>query len=366
MTQQPSTRRVPSSRALPLAQVPEGCPFCREAAIAAGLLAETTHFLVVCDRAPLAPGHLLLIPRAHLACYGALPRQWDEEFHALKARVATFLAATYGPPVFFEHGLVAQAVPHAHLHAVPLADTDALRAWLAAWPARGRPRAARRVRGLAGLRRWYAERGPYLYYEAEGQAHVLSPDGAPEGALRTAVAAALAPTRPTPEAVEALTREVRARWRQHEAAQGRTTTRVVSCFLAYQGRLCLLQRSAAVGSGRGKWHIVSGYLPDGKDPLHHAFDEVAEETGLTRDHITLCRRVGPLFFPDRDGERTWEVHAFLFAVATPALTLNWEHDRYAWVAPDALAEYDCFPWLRALYEAVVAGGDVAPNANSRP
>ncbi len=141
---------------------------------------------------------------------------------------------------------------------------------------------------------------------------------------------------------------------------------MVSCFLAYQGRLCLLQRSAAVGSGRGKWHIVSGYLPDGKDPLHHAFDEVAEETGLTRDHITLCRRVGPLFFPDRDGERTWEVHAFLFAVATPALTLNWEHDRYAWVAPDALAEYDCFPWLRALYEAVVAGGDVAPNANSRP
>src|SRR5919206_3777064 len=96
----------PSLKALPQAQVPEGCPFCREAALAPGVLFETRQFVVVCDRAPLAPGHLLIIPRAHLACYGALPRALHDELSALKERLAAFLAAAYGEPLFFEHGLV--------------------------------------------------------------------------------------------------------------------------------------------------------------------------------------------------------------------------------------------------------------------
>src|SRR5581483_922345 len=49
----------------------------------------------------------------------------------------------------------------------------------------------------------------------------------------------------------------------------------------------------------------------------------------------------------RGGGRPWEVDAFLFSAATPALTLNWEHVEYAWVAPPDLAAYDCLPWLRA-------------------
>src|SRR5438874_2157070 len=85
--------------AAPAAQVPEGCPFCHEAALAPGVLVETSQLLVVCDRAPLVPGHLLIIPRPHLACYGALPRTLYSEFRALKARVAEFLAEAYAPPV---------------------------------------------------------------------------------------------------------------------------------------------------------------------------------------------------------------------------------------------------------------------------
>src|ERR671933_2878001 len=99
MIKRPAGPLRAAPRATPSAQVPEGCPFCHEAALAPGVLLETPQFLVVCDRAPLVPGHLLLIPRPHLACYGALPRGLYSEFRALKARVAEFLAEAYAPPV---------------------------------------------------------------------------------------------------------------------------------------------------------------------------------------------------------------------------------------------------------------------------
>jgi diadenosine tetraphosphate (Ap4A) HIT family hydrolase/8-oxo-dGTP pyrophosphatase MutT (NUDIX family) len=339
--------------------VPEGCPFCHEAAVAPGVLVETPQFLVVCDRAPLVPGHLLLIPHQHLACYGALPRSLYSEFRALKARIAAFLTEAYAPPVFFEHGVVAQTVPHAHLHAVPARLHAPLAGLLA-----GREAAA--AHGLHGIRRWYAQHGPYVYYEEDDGGYLLAPQGTPAGNLKTAFSQALGPGRPAPDATPEITREVRARWQRFEQARGRATTRVITCFLEYAGTICLLKRSEAVGSGRGKWHAVSGYLPEGKDPLDHAYDELAEETGLTPGHVKLARHAGPVLFPDRAGGRPWEVDAFLFRAATPALTLNWEHVAYAWVPPDQLAAYDCFPWLRTLYEAVVADGVGAPSSNSRP
>jgi 8-oxo-dGTP pyrophosphatase MutT (NUDIX family) len=159
---------------------------------------------------------------------------------------------------------------------------------------------------------------------------------------------------------------VRQRWRRFEIEQGQTTTRVVTCFLEHGGRICVLKRSDAVGSGRGKWHAVSGYLPRGKDPLAHAYDEVAEETGLARAELRLQGWVPALTFPDRAGGRPWEVDAFLFRARTEALTLNWEHVAYAWVAPADLDAYDCLPWLRTLYEAVAADGAGAGVSNSRP
>ena len=347
-----------ATRALPLAQVPEGCPFCHEAAVAPGVLMETPQFLVVCDRAPLVPGHLLLIPRPHLACYGALPRALYSEFRALKGRIADFLAEVYAPAVYLEHGVVAQTGPHAHQHAVP----GRLEMPLAAIFAR---REAAAARGLGSLRRWYGAHGPYVYYEEDDRGYLLGPEGTPAGNLKTAFSQALGPTRPAVTDVPAITRQVRERWQRFEQARGRATTRIVTCFLEHAGTICLLKRSEAVGSGRGKWHAVSGYLPEGKDPLGHAYDEIAEETGLTPGHVELRRHAGPLVFADRAGGRPWEVDAFLFHAGTRALSLNWEHVEYAWVAPERLGDYDCFPWLRTLYDAV-ADGVGAASANSRP
>src|SRR5262249_29841836 len=120
-------------------------------------------------------GHLLLVPREHYACYGALPPQLEAEFLALKRRVAGFLGNVYHVPVFFEHGVFRQTVYHAHLHAIPFGAVNfgvhALAAsdgWL--------------VSALGDVRAWYEERGHYFYIEqppheeAPAEAAVFPPE----------------------------------------------------------------------------------------------------------------------------------------------------------------------------------------------
>jgi diadenosine tetraphosphate (Ap4A) HIT family hydrolase len=134
-----------------------GCAFCLPERLDT-ILAETEHFRVVADFAPLVEGHTLIIPRQHFACYGALPLEYEAELVALKRRVARFFRERYRPAAFFEHGIFRQTVFHAHLHALPFGPVN-LRLFELAHPD-GRP-----VRTLADLRAWYNERGHYFYLE---------------------------------------------------------------------------------------------------------------------------------------------------------------------------------------------------------
>jgi diadenosine tetraphosphate (Ap4A) HIT family hydrolase len=133
------------------------CVFCAHDALDV-VLEETDHFLVIADHAPLAEGHLLIVPRDHYACYGALPVEFDDEALDLRERVTDFLTATYRAPIFFEHGVFRQTVFHAHLHALPLGAAD--------------PGFADEVRSIGSaaalpdaLRAWYAEQGHYFYLD---------------------------------------------------------------------------------------------------------------------------------------------------------------------------------------------------------
>jgi diadenosine tetraphosphate (Ap4A) HIT family hydrolase len=134
------------------------CAFCDRASLEI-ILAETERFIVLADNAPLVEGHLLIVPREHYACFGAVPAALDDELLALKAQVARFCAAVYQPASFFEHGVFGQSVAHAHLHAVPLGPSG-LRIHELAAPD-GRPAAA-----PADVRAWYEARGRYFYLES--------------------------------------------------------------------------------------------------------------------------------------------------------------------------------------------------------
>ncbi len=146
-----------TARAYPLPD--HRCVFCAHAALDV-VLEETTHFLVIADHAPLAEGHLLIVPRDHYACYGALPVEFDDEARELRARVTDFLTAAYRAPIYFEHGVFRQTVFHAHLHALPLGAASP--GFVAEIGGIGSP-----APSPDALRAWYSEQGHYFYLDTE-------------------------------------------------------------------------------------------------------------------------------------------------------------------------------------------------------
>lgn len=89
-------------------------------------LFESEHFVVLPSLGALVEGWLLLVPKNHFICIGALPESVIAEMEGIKAVVSSFLTECYGKFSVFEHGphveklQIGCGVDHAHLHFVPL------------------------------------------------------------------------------------------------------------------------------------------------------------------------------------------------------------------------------------------------------
>lgn len=82
-------------------------------------LFENEYFWVVCDFHPLAQGHILIIPKNHISCFGALEEKAFLNFVDIYEKTKKFINENYGQAVIFEHGIVGQTVFHAHMHFLP-------------------------------------------------------------------------------------------------------------------------------------------------------------------------------------------------------------------------------------------------------
>ena len=119
---------------------------------------------------------------------------------------------------------------------------------------------------------------------------------------------------------------------------------VVTCFLESEGKILILRRSDRVGSYRGKWAGVSGYLED--TPEKQAFTEIREETGLEEDDIYLLKTGEPLKIEDKELATRWIVYPFLFHVKEPdKIRIDWEHKEIRWIEPSDIGNYDTVPNL---------------------
>lgn len=126
--------------------------------------------------------------------------------------------------------------------------------------------------------------------------------------------------------------------------------KVVTSFIRHQGKILLLRRSEKVGSYKGRWAGVSGYLEE-KSPLDQSLKEIFEETGLTESQVVLVSFGEPLTVIDRKLETCWLVHPFLFETAEPEkIRLDWEHVEMQWVEPDKLRQLPTVPKLAEAYE----------------
>ena len=120
---------------------------------------------------------------------------------------------------------------------------------------------------------------------------------------------------------------------------------VVTCILLHKGKLLLLKRSDRVSTYRGQWAGISGYLEPGDEVEQRAYIEIKEETGLDSDQVHLISRGDPIEFFDSQEVQQWCVHPFLFFSLTDEITIDWEHETYAWVDPEQLRNYETVPKL---------------------
>lgn len=134
-----------------------------------------------------------------------------------------------------------------------------------------------------------------------------------------------------------------------------TTTRsVVTNFLLHEKRILIVRRSAVVSTYQGKWAGISGYIESGdKSPLDRAVKEIEEETGLRRTDLTLIREGKPLRIEDREQDRKWVVHPFLWKIEAEKIRLDWENVESRWIMPEELSDYDTVPQLRETLELVL-------------
>ncbi|MDQ4114576.1 MAG: HIT family protein [Actinomycetota bacterium] len=112
------------------------CVFCDVVAgdLAAEVVFEDESFLAFLDHRPVQKGHILMVPRQHLATLLDLPPDLHGRFVANSQRLAAAVVDGLGAQGSFVaiNNVVSQSVPHLHLHVVPRTRGDGLKGFF--WP----------------------------------------------------------------------------------------------------------------------------------------------------------------------------------------------------------------------------------------
>lgn len=93
--------------------------FCQKERFAPFIIDESRYLYLLHDAYPLMEGHLLIVPKQHRSCFAELSAHEVSEFGMYRKNINDFHLSRYGASVQFEHGGVAQTIPHAHMHFLP-------------------------------------------------------------------------------------------------------------------------------------------------------------------------------------------------------------------------------------------------------
>ena len=118
------------------------CIFCRIIAgsAPASFVHEDEEVVAFMDINPVAPGHLLVVPRRHLPDLADVPPDLASRMFLLAQELAAALRATdlrtEGINLFYADGAAAlQSIFHSHLHVIPRYAGDGFRIHAANWGA---------------------------------------------------------------------------------------------------------------------------------------------------------------------------------------------------------------------------------------
>jgi diadenosine tetraphosphate (Ap4A) HIT family hydrolase len=157
------------------------CAFCGPT-IEDIIIKRTENFTIIPTIGQISDGgHILIFPNDHK--YASLGQMTDElfvEFEALKKEFQTAVIENYGPVMNFEHGVIGQTVPHAHLQMLPCYGHDLL------FQLKEKYHFFKELKETRELRDIERDRRVYLYYqqpsdkEIEGRKFVFYMDAIPQ------------------------------------------------------------------------------------------------------------------------------------------------------------------------------------------
>ena len=125
----------------------------------------------------------------------------------------------------------------------------------------------------------------------------------------------------------------------------------MAVVLERQGEIALFRRSQQLNHDKGLWHCITGFVEQGASPEKQAAQEVLEEAGLAPSQLINFRAGPSLELVDQLGD-PWRVHTFAAEASDSALTINWEHDAYRWIAPSDISGLTHrVSWLDRVLEA---------------
>ena len=112
------------------------CLFCSiiDGSEPAHVVLADDHVLAFLDVRPLFPGHVLVVPRAHVETLTDLPARDVGTYFERVQRIAAAVRSAMGAQGSFVamNNTVSQSVPHLHTHVVPRTKGDGLKGFF--WP----------------------------------------------------------------------------------------------------------------------------------------------------------------------------------------------------------------------------------------
>ncbi len=114
---------------------------------------------------------------------------------------------------------------------------------------------------------------------------------------------------------------------------------IVTSFLFKNQRILLLKRSDKVGTFKGKWAGISGFI-EKETSLEAALREIKEETGVDSKYLELLKIGIPFEINDTTNDVIWSINPFLFLFKGNEINIDWEHDSYEWIYPQEIDSYD--------------------------
>ncbi len=135
------------------------CVFCDKDKCAESTFYETENFFAMPTIGQISNGgHSLIVPKYHASCLGELSSELFQEFSQVKLKVHNAIEEEYGKSIAFEHGIIGQSVPHAHLQILP-SNTNLFSTLQHRYPF------YKKLDSIEQLREVYQNRRVYLYYE---------------------------------------------------------------------------------------------------------------------------------------------------------------------------------------------------------